>query len=57
MNSMKNGKAPGSSDIISEMVEASLETSSEEITLLANAIIRERAINFQRRKNYPHCGS
>ena len=52
MNSMKNGKAPGSSDIISKMVEASLETSSEEITLLVNAIIRERAITLERNTKY-----
>ena len=52
LNAMKNGKVPGSSEIISEMVKASLETSSESITFLANAIIEERTNISEWNDNY-----
>ena len=49
---MKNGKAPCSSETISKMVKASPETSSEAITLLKNAIIRERTITLEWNNKY-----
>ena len=52
LNRMKNGKAPCSSEIISEMVKASLETSSEAITLLVYAIIRRRTITLEWNNTY-----
>ena len=52
IRSMKNGKAPGPSGIVSEMLKASLETSGEVITSLANAIIREERIPSQWNDSY-----
>ena len=52
IRSMKNGKAPGPSGIISEMLKASLETSGEVITSLANAIIREERIPSEWNDSY-----
>ena len=44
IGSMKNGKAPGPNGIISGMLKASLEISSEATTLLANVTIGEGKI-------------
>ena len=49
---MKNGKAPGPSGIVSEMLKASLETSGEVVTSLANAIIREERIPSEWNDSY-----
>ena len=49
---MKNGKAPGPSGIVSEMLKASLETSGEVMTSLANAIIREERIPSEWNDSY-----
>ena len=45
-------KAPGPSGIVSEMLKASLETSGEVITSLANAIIREERIPSEWNDSY-----
>ena len=47
LNRMKNSKALGSFEIISEMVQASLETSSKAITFLANVMIGEKTITSE----------
>ena len=52
IRSIKNGKAPGPSGIVSGMLKASLETSSEVITSLANAIIREERIPSEWNDSY-----
>ena len=52
IRSMKNGKTPGPSGIVSEMLKASLETSGEVITSLANAIIREERIPSEWNDSY-----
>ena len=40
INSMKNGKAPGPSGVVSEMLKASMDASSDVIARLANAYSR-----------------
>ena len=52
IRSMKNGKAVGPSGIVSEMLKASLVTSGEVITSLANAIIREERIPSEWNDSY-----
>ena len=52
IRSMKDGKAPGPSGIVSEMLKASLETSGEVITSLANVIIREERIPSEWNDSY-----